>query len=1188
MPGILLPIVLLLAALSASAAESLGYSGRLVQVDGTPVSGPVTLRFELAYTDDTSTVICSKDVAGVALTNGVFHARLEYTTGQCGGDSLTSVLATAPTGETAAIRVTDVTNSKAYDWQALHAVPYALNAAGLLQLGATTGQVLKWDGSAWVPGNDGVGAGGTVTPGAGTVGAPGLSFSTDTDTGFFSSGANQVAVAAGGAQLFAFDVNGFFSPTTGGGSVASGAGTEALPTFAFAGDLDTGWFRPAANTLAASTGGSERLRVTNGGNLGIGTTSPAAPLDVSSGETITALFGADSNAKTRTDATSKQARLGTAHYTNAEEPMALIYASSTNGNSSLAVGGGTNNMNAATAIRFYTAANTTTQMGTERMAIISSGRVGVGVSSPTATLHLQAGASAANGAPLKLEPGTNLTTPEDGALEFDGTSLFFTAGGTRNTIPYAAAAGSLTNVTNLSNSGSNITLSPAAGTGSVLLSGAASTGTSSGALIVSGGVGVSGTINAAGNITSDGIITAVTSIFTPQLYGSSASGGDILIDGTSHATKGDVLLATAGTGRVGVGTASPGGKLGIAGGSDIVQLAVRAHTTQTTNMQEWQRGSDGVALASVDGKGRLTLFQGAAASGNNSVISYASSDNFNSASNVYGMFGVAINSGLGRVYGVHSTIETRGVGTVPDGVGLAGGVRTNHAGTTLTNAKALEALAPVRTSGAITNAYGVYVNSQSGASITNSYGVYSAGSSDKNYFAGQVGIGTASTLAPLHVEGTDALAVLFKGNTATGSPALATVLQLDSNIDYRGRGVYMTSTAAEASSAWFVGVPYTGEGFQVGVSSEQNPNAGSSSAYKENAKLFIATDGDVGIGTAAPASPLHIYKASGSSLLVDGLRVSRPGTLGSYAFTAFGNGTTGGGDTAYFGSVYSGGAKGQIQFLVSDGTTDIDALRIDASGSVGIGTTNPGQKFDILGYGMLLGAEWATGTARTDATNKGGYYSTPHYTNSEEPVGLIMGMSSSGANSVTIGGGTSSVNAATAIVFNTAANNTTATGTERMRIDSAGDVGIGVTDPTEKLEVDGNVLADAHTTPSDRRLKQDIRLIPNALGKILSLRGVSYRWREGLEKDTDRHLGVVAQEVQRVLPEAVHPNDEGILRVDYPSLIAPVIGAIKQLYVRLTADEARVRALNEKLSRLERQNALLEERLRRLEARPTH
>ena len=55
-------------------------------------------------------------------------------------------------------------------------------------------------------------------------------------------------------------------------------------------------------------------------------------------------------------------------------------------------------------------------------------------SAPTAHLHIAAGTATSGNAPLKLTAGTNLTTPENGAFEFDGTNLYFTVGGVRKTV----------------------------------------------------------------------------------------------------------------------------------------------------------------------------------------------------------------------------------------------------------------------------------------------------------------------------------------------------------------------------------------------------------------------------------------------------------------------------------------------------------------------------------------------------------------------------------------------------------------------------------------------------------------------------------------------------------------------------------------------------------------------------------
>jgi hypothetical protein len=77
-----------------------------------------------------------------------------------------------------------------------------------------------------------------------------------------------------------------------------------------------------------------------------------------------------------------------------------------------------------------------------------------GLTTPTAWFHIRAGAAAANSAPLKFTSGTNLTTPEAGAMEYNGTNLFFTRVSTREGVlignrgasaPSTTAAGTVTN-----------------------------------------------------------------------------------------------------------------------------------------------------------------------------------------------------------------------------------------------------------------------------------------------------------------------------------------------------------------------------------------------------------------------------------------------------------------------------------------------------------------------------------------------------------------------------------------------------------------------------------------------------------------------------------------------------------------------------------------------------------------------
>ena len=83
------------------------------------------------------------------------------------------------------------------------------------------------------------------------------------------------------------------------------------------------------------------------------------------GGTISILAGADDAAKTRTDATNKRMRFAVPHYTNAEEPVGVLFVTPESGKNEITIGGGTSSMNAATSIRIFAADDITTTTGTE-------------------------------------------------------------------------------------------------------------------------------------------------------------------------------------------------------------------------------------------------------------------------------------------------------------------------------------------------------------------------------------------------------------------------------------------------------------------------------------------------------------------------------------------------------------------------------------------------------------------------------------------------------------------------------------------------------------------------------------------------------------------------------------------------------------------------------------------------------
>jgi len=114
-------------------------------------------------------------------------------------------------------------------------------------------------------------------------------------------------------------------------------------------------------------------------------------------------------------------------------------------------------------------------------------------------------------------------------------------------------------------------------------------------------------------------------------------------------------------------------------------------------------------------------------------------------------------------------------------------------------------------------------------------------------------------------------------------------------------------------------------------------------------------------------------------------------------------------------------------------------------------------------------------------------------------------------------------------------------------------VGINNSAPTYTLDVSGggrftsSVLATDFVASSDRRLKTEITTISNALDIVKELRGV-YFTRNG---EATRSVGVVAQEVEMILPEVVHTGVDGMRAVSYGNIAGVLIEAIKTLSEKL-------------------------------------
>ena len=104
-----------------------------------------------------------------------------------------------------------------------------------------------------------------------------------------------------------------------------------------------------------------------------------------------------------------------------------------------------------------------------------------------------------------------------------------------------------------------------------------------------------------------------------------------------------------------------------------------------------------------------------------------------------------------------------------------------------------------------------------------------------------------------------------------------------------------------------------------------------------------------------------------------------------------------------------------------------------------------------------------------------------------------------------------------------------------------GRVGVGTTVPSTTLQVSGTITCTDINSTSDINLKENIHQIKDPLDKVMQINGVGFRWKDTKEEA----LGVIAQDIEEVIPELVKNNDH-TKTVNYNGLVGVLIEAVKE------------------------------------------
>jgi hypothetical protein len=344
---------------------------------------------------------------------------------------------------------------------------------------------------------------------------------------------------------------------------------------------------------------------------------------------------------------------------------------------------------------------------------------------------------------------------------------------------------------------------------------------------------------------------------------------------------------------------------------------------------------------------------------------------------------------------------------------------------------------------------------------------------NNGYFAGKVGIGVEAPLTNLDILGTS-----------------DTYLTIRSNGGGLKSGIRMYGGTAGVSNIWHDDNETNPPGIHFGTSANI--------ATAPTTQLYIkGSDGNVGIGTTTPSAKLDVRSSVTGNLLS---RVYNPntGTSSSAAFRIASSANNANSaslqfsDSAAYTATISGDRVQGLVFRTSaSGNNPItipERMRITPTGNVGIGTTSPQAALHVAGP---LNTTAPTG----NGVLMGLYNGTHGHIQLNGDWGGYIDFSTSGTDRK---GRLLYDNTSNYMLFETAS-------TEKMRIDSAGNVGIGTTSPTSKLSIEGNAylrdnLAVTVTDPGTNLSKDSEIYLQSKGNQSGTVR--SSQWRLQTESDS--------------------------------------------------------------------------------------